>query len=84
MQKDAVIRNVSSCSNKNRRDGIWSKRELDEQEGGIESFLKAEEVKWRCPDCGRVVSYLNGICFDYGLDRLKMKKRFYIWDQRPD
>jgi hypothetical protein len=63
-----------------RRDGIQSKRERDEQERGIESFLKAEEAKWRCPDCGGVVSCHNGICFDCGLDRLKKKKRFYKGD----
>ncbi len=48
---------------------------------GIESFLEAEEAKWKCPNCGGVVSCHNGICFDCGLEKLRKKKRFYRWDK---
>jgi hypothetical protein len=51
---------------------------------GIESFLKAEEEKWRCHECGGVLSCHNGICFECGLDRLKGKKRLYRWDSERD
>jgi hypothetical protein len=51
---------------------------------GIESFLKAEKAKWRCPECGGVVSCHNGICFGCGLDKLRKKKRLYRWDSKPE
>ncbi len=51
---------------------------------GIESFLEAEEAKWKCTECGGVVSCHNGICFDCGLDRLRRRRRFYRWDKETD
>jgi hypothetical protein len=51
---------------------------------GIESFLEAEETRWKCPECGGVVSCHNGICFDCGLEKLKRKKRLYRWDKKPE
>lgn len=51
---------------------------------GIESFLKAEIAKWKCPQCGGVISCHNGLCFDCDLDRLRKKKRPYRWDSKPD
>jgi hypothetical protein len=49
---------------------------------GIKSFLKAEQKKWRCPDCGGVISCHNGICFDCSIEKLRKRKRIYRWD--PD
>jgi len=54
------------------------------RDDGIESFLKAEEAKWKCPQCDGVVSCHNGLCFDCDLDRLRKKKRLYRWDSKPD
>jgi len=51
---------------------------------GIESFLRAEEERWKCPKCGGVVSCHNGLCFDCDLDRLRKKKRPYQWDKKTD
>ena len=50
------------------------------REEGIESFLKVEEAKWRCPKCGGVISCHNGLCFECDLERLRVKKRPYRWD----
>lgn len=47
---------------------------------GMEKFLKKEEKKWRCPECGGVICCHNGICFSCGLEKLKNKKLKYRWD----
>ncbi len=47
---------------------------------GIKSFLKSEEKKWRCPQCGGVISCHNGLCFECDLYKLRTKKRPYRWD----
>jgi hypothetical protein len=47
---------------------------------GIQRFLEKEEEKWRCPECGGVISCHNGICFSCGLEKLKNKKRRYRWE----
>lgn len=47
------------------------------KEHGIKKFLKKEEEKWRCPDCGGTISCHNGICFSCGLEKLKNKKKIY-------
>jgi hypothetical protein len=51
---------------------------------GIASFLKAEEAKWRCPECGGTVCCHNGICYDCGLDKLKVKKKQFRWDDSEE
>ncbi len=51
------------------------------RENGIEKFLKREEEKWRCPNCGGVICCHNGICFECGLELLKAKKRRYRWEE---
>jgi hypothetical protein len=50
------------------------------KEQGMLNFLKKEEKKWRCPECGGVICCHNGICFSCGLDKLKGKKRRYRWE----
>lgn len=52
------------------------------RENGIDAFLKKEEEKWRCPDCGGTICCHNGICFDCGIDRLKTKKEIYRWEEK--
>ncbi len=54
------------------------------KEEGLESFLKAEDVKWRCSKCGGVVSCHNGLCFDCDIDKLRKRKQLYRWDKRSD
>lgn len=46
---------------------------------GIESFLGAEEAKWRCQGCGGTLCCHNGICFDCDLEELRKRKRRYRW-----
>lgn len=50
------------------------------QEHGITSFLEKEAQKWKCPDCGGTICCHNGICFTCGLDKLKIKKKRYRWE----
>lgn len=40
----------------------------------IEALLTREEEKWKCPECGGVISCHNGICYSCGTDILKYKK----------
>jgi hypothetical protein len=49
------------------------------KERGMEQFLKREEEKWECPECGGVICCHNGICFNCGLEKLKSKKKRYRW-----
>jgi len=51
------------------------------KEEGIQEFLKMEEEKWKCPECGGVICCHNGICFNCSLDRLKKKKKLYRWGE---
>jgi hypothetical protein len=50
------------------------------KENGIEQFLKKEEEKWKCPECGAVICCHNGICFNCGLEKLKNKKKLHRWE----
>ena len=47
---------------------------------GMEAFLKKDEEKWRCPDCGATICCHNGICFNCGLEKLRNKKNPYRWE----
>ena len=49
------------------------------KEHGMDDFLKKEEEKWRCPECGGVICCHNGICYTCGLEKLKNKKKKYRW-----
>jgi len=50
------------------------------KEEGIQEFLKMEEEKWKCPECGGVICCHNGICFSCSLDKLKAKEKLYRWE----
>ncbi len=49
------------------------------QKNGLPKFLKQQEKKWRCSECGGVICCHNGICYDCGIDKLKKKKRLCRW-----
>ncbi len=51
------------------------------KEHGIESFLKKEETKWRCPECGSEICCHNGLCMSCDLDTLRRNKK-YRWDEK--
>ena len=42
---------------------------------GMDSFLKAEEERWKCPECGGIISVHNGTCAgcgrEYTIRRMK-------------
>jgi Zn finger protein HypA/HybF involved in hydrogenase expression len=42
---------------------------------GIEALLAREEEKWKCQDCGGVISCHNGVCYTCGGERLKNANR---------
>lgn len=42
---------------------------------GIKALLEREEEKWKCPECGGVISCHNGICYGCGQDILKYTKK---------
>ena len=44
------------------------------REQGITEFLKKEAEKWKCPECGGVISSHDGICYNCSLDKLKIKR----------
>jgi hypothetical protein len=50
------------------------------KEEGIKTFLEQQADKWECPKCGGVICCHNGICFNCGLDKLREKKRKYMWE----
>ena len=51
------------------------------KEHGMERFLEKEEAKWRCPECGDVISCHNGLCLHCDVDKLRQKKT-YRWDEQ--
>jgi hypothetical protein len=46
---------------------------------GIQALLEREAEKWRCPDCGGVISCHNGLCFSCGVEAIINKKKKYRW-----
>jgi hypothetical protein len=38
---------------------------------GMGKFLEQQKEKWRCPECGGVMSCHNGVCYTCGLEKLK-------------
>ena len=47
---------------------------------GVALFLQKEEEKWRCPQCGEVISCHNGICYNCGLERFEGKTNRFRWE----
>jgi hypothetical protein len=43
------------------------------KENGMEQFLQQQQQKWKCQNCGGVISCHNGICYTCGLDALPRK-----------
>jgi hypothetical protein len=50
------------------------------KKSGITNFLKKENEKWKCKNCGELICCHNGICFNCELDKLKNKKKLYRWE----
>lgn len=50
------------------------------KEHGIENFLRKEEEKWSCPDCGNIISCHNGLCLNCKIDTLRQNKK-YRWGE---
>ena len=50
------------------------------KEHGLAKFLESEQKKWECPECGGVICCHNGICYSCGLEKLKNKKKVYLWE----
>ena len=46
----------------------------------LSEFLKKEDEKWRCPQCGGAICCHNGLCFSCSLDNLRKKKKLYRWE----
>jgi hypothetical protein len=46
---------------------------------GMEKFLEKQDKLWKCQDCGALICCHNGICFNCGLEKLKIKKEKYRW-----
>ena len=42
---------------------------------GIETFLKKEEAKWRCPECGAVICCHNGILLSLWVGKAEGKEK---------
>ena len=48
---------------------------------GLESFLKQEEEKWACPECGGMICCHNGLCLHCNLETLLRNKK-YRWNEQ--
>jgi hypothetical protein len=44
------------------------------RDNGMAAFLEREQEKWKCPECGGVISCHNGVCYSCGLEKLGNKK----------
>ena len=47
---------------------------------GILKFLKLEEKRWKCEQCGGAICCHNGLCFKCDFTKLKSKKKRYKWE----
>ena len=50
------------------------------KEYGMEKLLTKEEEKWKCPECGGVISCHNGICYSCGRN---VEPQFYNLPTEP-
>lgn len=49
------------------------------KEHGTADFLKKEEEKWRCSECGGTICCHNGLCLQCDLEKLRENKK-YRWE----
>jgi hypothetical protein len=49
------------------------------KEHGTESFLEMETEKWKCPECGEVISCHNGVCMRCHPDDLRNRTVISKW-----
>ena len=52
----------------------------DIKTSGIEEFLKKEEAKWCCPNCGEAICCHNGLCLHCDIDKLRGNRK-YRWGE---
>jgi ribosomal protein L37E len=52
---------------------VGNLRELEEN--GVEAFLKSQEAKHNCPECGDVISVHDQKCYACGFVEQSLKKR---------
>ncbi|MBT8171564.1 DUF3795 domain-containing protein, partial [Candidatus Bathyarchaeota archaeon] len=50
------------------------------KENGLAAFLDFEKKKWMCSKCGKTICCHNGICYSCDLEKMKIKKKRYRWD----
>ncbi|WP_409228716.1 DUF3795 domain-containing protein [Gudongella sp. SC589] len=50
------------------------------KENGLEAFLREEELKWRCSQCGGTVCCHNGLCLNCNINTLIRNKK-YRWNE---
>ena len=50
------------------------------KEQGLTKFLETEKKKWECTNCGQVICCHNGICYSCDLEKMKIKKKLYRWE----
>ena len=50
------------------------------KEHGMQNFLEEQAKRWKCPNCGELISCHNGICYSCGLEKLRNKKEKYRWE----
>ncbi len=46
---------------------------------GMEAFLKNEDIKWKCQECGGRICCHNGLCMNCNMDLL-LKNKKYRWN----
>ena len=46
---------------------------------GIQPFLQSEEIKWRCLECGGVISCHNAVCYSCHPEKLGGKRQYH-WE----
>jgi len=49
------------------------------KEHDIENFLEKEMEKWKCSECGEVISCHNGVCFRCHPDDLRNRIAISRW-----
>ena len=51
------------------------------RDNGMESFLQAQEEKWRCPTCGGTICCHNGLCLSCQFETFVNNKKFR-WNEQ--